>query len=81
MASLPSIAGLAPYRSMVAVSTSDLDARYRGLLCSGAGSVKIDTENGETVTFAGVAGTIYPILAKKVYGTSSGTSGTWFALN
>lgn len=44
----------------------------RGLYIGGAGDVKITTEGGSDITFAGVvAGSILPIRATRVYATGT----------
>jgi hypothetical protein len=65
---------LAPYKSAVAVTTSDsalipvTDALYVG----GAGNIVVTTQNGDSVTFTGVpVGTVLPIAVSQVKATST----------
>ena len=65
---------LTPYRSAVAVTTSDAtiipttDALYVG----GAGNIAVTMKNGDTVTFTGVpVGTTLPIAVTQVKATST----------
>jgi hypothetical protein len=54
---------------------SDLSAQVRALYIGGSGSVKITDPQGTAVTFVGaVAGTILPVMAKRVWAT--GTTAT-----
>lgn len=54
---------------------SDLTSVARALYVGGSGDVKIDTPNGDTVTFQDVvAGSILPVRTNKVY--STGTTAT-----
>lgn len=65
---------LTPYRSAVAVTTSDstniptTDALFIG----GAGNVAVTTVNGDVVTFTAVpVGTILPVAASRVMATNT----------
>lgn len=67
----------------VAVTPSDANNLFtanaglatNGLYVGGAGNVKVDMQDGSTVTFNGVvAGTTLPIQVRKVYAT--GTTAT-----
>lgn len=54
---------------------SDLATAARALYVGGSGDVKIDTPNGDTVTFQDVvAGSLLPVRANRVYAT--GTTAT-----
>lgn len=55
--------------------SSDLSHVARALYIGGTGNIKIDTPNGDTVTFNNVAaGTLLPVRADRVY--STGTTAT-----
>lgn len=55
--------------------TANKDQTCLALWIGGAGTLKVDMQDGSTVTFSGVpAGTLLPIQVKKVYAT--GTSAT-----
>jgi hypothetical protein len=48
----------------------DLSANTRGVYVGVSGNLKVDMENGQTVTFVGlVAGVIHPLCVKRVYST------------
>ncbi len=54
---------------------ADLAFTARSLYVGGAGDVKVDTANGDTLVFSAVpAGTVLPVAVKKVYAT--GTTAT-----
>jgi len=60
--------------SITPSDTTDINTT-RGLYVGGAGSVKVDTEGGNAVTFQGIAsGSLLPIRATRVY--STGTTAT-----
>ena len=51
---------------------SDLTHAARALFIGAAGTVKVDTVGGDTVTFAGcTAGQILPVRIKRVYSTDT----------
>jgi hypothetical protein len=55
--------------------TNELPTVTRAVYVGGAGALKVDMANGDTLTFAGVpAGTLLPFRVKKVHAT--GTSAT-----
>ena len=55
--------------------TNDLALVTRGIYVGGAGNLKVETANGDVVTFVGLAaGMIHPIMCKQVY--STGTTAT-----
>ncbi len=50
--------------------SEDLAFVARALWIGGAGDVKVDTANGDTITLAGAtAGTVVPVAVKRVYAT------------
>lgn len=60
---------------VVPSNTANLTDSARSLWVGGAGTLKVDMLNGNTVTFSGIlAGTLLPIQVKRVY--STGTSAT-----
>jgi hypothetical protein len=55
--------------------SADLSFVARALYVGGAGNIKIDTPNGDTVTLYGAtAGSVLPVRANRVY--STGTTAT-----
>jgi hypothetical protein len=61
--------------SVTASDSADLAKPTRAIYIGGAGSVKVDTEGGNAVTFQGIAsGSLLPIRATRVY--STGTTAT-----
>lgn len=70
-----SISLLSPSRDFRAVTphnTDDLEFLARGLYVGGAGNLVAVREDGTAVTFTGVpAGTILPIVAKRVNATNT----------
>ena len=75
------LAFMAPfaYAEEIDVSAADwVDASSlnpRALSVGVGGDVKIDTIEGDTVTFYAVAGIVYPILFDKVYQTGTAATG------
>lgn len=67
-----------PARNAASITPSDDDDLAnvsKSLFVGGAGTLKIDTVGGSTVTFTGVvAGSIIPVRAAKIYAT--GTTAT-----
>jgi hypothetical protein len=58
--------------SAVTPSDSAQIAPTRGVFVGGAGDLRVDMANGDTVTFAGLAaGSVVPIQVTKVYSTST----------
>jgi hypothetical protein len=55
------------------VNASELNPR--GISCGVAGDIKIDTIEGDTITFYAAAGIVYPILFDKVYQTGTAATG------
>lgn len=77
--SLPNAAGLVtPAQNAFSVApndSADLSAITRGVYVGVEGDVKLTTEEGDTVTFVGLAGgIIHPIRAKRIW--STGTTAT-----
>lgn len=64
-----------PGRNAFAVTpndSTDLTFTARGLYIGGGGDVKLDTAQGDTVTFVGVpAGSVLPVTAARVYSTDT----------
>ena len=54
--------------------SADLSFVARALYIGGTGNIKIDTPNGDTVTFNSVPVGIFPVRANRVY--STGTTAT-----
>ncbi len=67
-----------PYARAEAITpndSTDLTNSTRAIWIGGAGNVKVDTVEGDTVTLVGaLVGTILPIRARRVYAT--GTTAT-----
>lgn len=67
-----------PIENAFAVSpnnSTDLTAVTRGVYVGVSGDLKVDTSQGDTVTFVALAsGVIHPIRAKRIYAT--GTTAT-----
>lgn len=56
-------------------NTNDLARVTRGIYVGGTGNLKVDMDDGTTVTFTSIAaGVIHPIKAQRVYAT--GTTAT-----
>jgi hypothetical protein len=76
-------AALGPSVRAVAITKSDVttyNPAPRALYVGTTGDVKVDTWNGETITFTGVpAGAILPICFTKVYSTDT-TAGAFVGL-
>jgi hypothetical protein len=55
---------------------NDLDFVTRGIYVGASGTLKVDTDNGDTVTFTGIAaGVIHTLRVKKVYATGTSATG------
>lgn len=74
----PQIGSAACYNAVAAAHSDTVDlADYssRGLYVGTTGNVKVDMFGSGTVTFTGVpAGTILPIVAKRIYSTGTTAS-------
>ena len=61
--------------AIVPDNTVNLPSAVRQIYVGAAGTLRIDTLQGETVDFAGMlAGTLYDIQAKKVWSTGTSAS-------
>ena len=71
------INSIAPVRSGVDVTpdnSNDLSQHARALYVGVSGDVKVDTVEGDTLTFVGVPIGFFPVSVKRVYAT--GTTAT-----
>lgn len=68
-----------PYHGGAAVTTSDTTDMTRpanAIMVTAGGAVKVDTQDGSTLTLPGlVVGTIYPIAARRIYTTGTTATG------
>jgi hypothetical protein len=55
--------------------SANLAQNTTGIYAGGAGEVKVDMINGDTVTFTVPAGVVLPIQIRKVYATGTTASG------
>src|SRR5690349_14408729 len=71
-ASQPATGGYA-FTGTADATAADWGNSYgRGVYIGTAGDLKVDMMNGTTVTFVGMlAGTVYPIVFKKIYDTGT----------
>src|SRR2546430_6186039 len=66
--------------STVGSDSVDLTSPCRGISFGGAGTLKITTLGGETISFASgdlATGTIHPISAKRIFLTGTSATGLW----
>lgn len=72
MANFQSTAPINDASAVTPNDSADLGSTSRGLYVGASGDVKIDTAEGNTVTFTGLAaGIVHPIRAKRVYATDT----------
>lgn len=55
--------------------STNLTQQTTGIYAGGAGNIKVDMINGDTVTFVVPAGVVLPVQVRKVYSTGTTASG------